>query len=125
LTFDGLDTNDERGFVYDTVTHTDPGNVAPASSDYTSYVTEAGTFGEGTFTLTIDSLTQGTTYYYRAFSHNSFGYDYGEEVIFETTETTSWTNETKHSSIWTDESKSSTSWTDESKSTTKWTNETL
>lgn len=72
---------DERGFVYDTSSHGNPGNVSPASSDYPNCVYETDSFGIGNFTLTVSSLTENVTYYIRAYAHNSLGYVYGNEVV--------------------------------------------
>jgi len=76
-----------EGFVYDTVTHTLPGNVAPGSSGYASNVTQSGSYGTGAFTETIGSLSVGVTYYVRAWAYNGAlgGYSYGGEVSFTTT----------------------------------------
>jgi len=76
---------DKRGFVYDTSSHGLPGNVAPASSGYASYAEDTGLFGIGDFTKGLTSLSTGTTYYARAYAHNSVGYSYGGEVSFTTT----------------------------------------
>lgn len=75
---------DEEGFVYDTATKNLPGNVAPASSGYASVVNNTGSFGTGAFTVGLTGLTGGTTYFGRAYSHNSAGYSYGSEVSFTT-----------------------------------------
>lgn len=75
---------DERGFVWDEASHGDPGNVAPASSDYADAVTETGSFSTGDFTGSLSTLTPATTYYVRAYAHNSDGYAYGDEVSFDT-----------------------------------------
>ena len=85
ITSAGGDTVDTRGIVYDTTSHSsDPGNVAPASSLYPSKVEETGSFSEGAFSSGVTGLTEGTTYYVRAYSHNSIGYSYGGEVSFST-----------------------------------------
>lgn len=73
-----------RGFVYDVVTHADPGNVAPGSTDYALYTDEAGTFSTGAYDLPIASLNPDTVYYVRAFAENADGFAYGDEVTFET-----------------------------------------
>ena len=73
---------DIRGFVYDTATHADPGNVAPAASAYASNWTEAGSFGAATFSGSITGLTPGTTYYFRSVGHNSAGYAYSAQDSF-------------------------------------------
>ncbi|MBA7598129.1 hypothetical protein ES703_05139 [subsurface metagenome] len=80
------DTNiTERGFVWDTSTHGDPGDTAPALSDYASYWTEEGTFGTGTFNHGVASLTKGELYYVRACAENDLTpakWGYGNEVTF-------------------------------------------
>ncbi|GAH81330.1 unnamed protein product, partial [marine sediment metagenome] len=73
-----------RGIVYGTTSQGDPGNVAPAVSGYDSYEEEAGSFGTGAFTGALTSLEPKTTYYVRAYAHNSAGYSYGAEVSLTT-----------------------------------------
>ena len=87
ITDDGSGILSERGFVYDTVSRAEPGNVAPASSGYASSITENGTYSEGAFTRSLTSLIQNTTYYVRAYTENEAGFDYGAEVSFTTLET--------------------------------------
>jgi hypothetical protein len=70
----------ERGFVYDLVSQTTPGNVAPGASGYTEAMHEDGTFGNGSFTLLIANLNSGKPYFVRAYARNSYGYDYGDEI---------------------------------------------
>jgi hypothetical protein len=82
-----------EGVVYDTATHTLPGNVAPGSSGYASVANTNGSFSTGAFTQAITGLTNGTTYYVRAYAQNSGGYSYGSEVSFTT-------NYTVVSKIW-------------------------
>jgi hypothetical protein len=72
---------DTVGFVYDTASHGDPGNVAPGASGYSSYVQSGGSYGVAPFTLPITGLTANTIYYVRAYSHNSYGYAYGGELL--------------------------------------------
>jgi len=74
----------DRGFVWGTTSYTDPGNIAPASTSYTSNWTETGTFGVGSFSHTATSLTTGQTYYFRAAAKNSYGWSYGGELSFQT-----------------------------------------
>lgn len=74
----------ERGVVYSTTSHGDPGNVAPASSSYSGVVNETGTFSTGAFTESLTGLTSRTTYYARAYAMNTAGYSYGAEVSFTT-----------------------------------------
>lgn len=84
ITDTGGDTNDKQGFVYDTATHGLPGDVAPGSSGYASFTENTGSFGTGAFTVSLTSLSGGTTYFGRAYTHNSAGYSYGGEVSFTT-----------------------------------------
>ncbi len=81
------DTNiTDRGFVWDTSTHGDPGNVAPAASGYGANWTESGTFGLGTFSHVASPLIVGTTYYWRACALNDAGFwAYSGELSFATT----------------------------------------
>jgi len=76
----GGTTVDERGFVYGASTQPSPGNVAPGSSGYTSYVNDTGSFSIGAFTELISGLSSSSTYYVRAYAHNANGYSYGTEV---------------------------------------------
>lgn len=83
ITSVGLENADKRGIVYDTVSRSAPGNVAPASSGYASSVEESGgSYSTGAFTESLTSLTSSTVYYARAYAHNSIGYSYGDEVSF-------------------------------------------
>lgn len=89
ITATGGANADHRGFVVDTETHGAPGNVAPSSSGYDNSLNEdaSGDFGTGAFTATLgtaSALTENTTYYARAYAHNSAGYAYGDEVTFKT-----------------------------------------
>jgi hypothetical protein len=70
------------GFVYDTTTHSLPGNVAPGSSGYAFNITTVGAFPTGTFTEPLTGLIPGTQYFVRAVAQNSSGYSYGNEVTF-------------------------------------------
>jgi len=71
---------DKRGFVYDYITHGDPGDTAPAVSDYAKYVEDTNSFGTGAFTKTLIDLWRGAKIYVRAYAHNSAGYAFGGEV---------------------------------------------
>jgi len=84
ITDNGGEDCDKRGIVYGTTSQGDPGNVAPAVSGYDSYEEETGSFGTGAFTQALTSLEPKTTYYVRAYAHNSAGYSYGNEVSFTT-----------------------------------------
>lgn len=84
ITDTGGENCDKRGFVYGTTSKSAPGNVAPTSSGYDDYENETGTYSTGAYNLTLSSLDSGTTYYVRAYAHNSAGYAYGGEVSFTT-----------------------------------------
>jgi hypothetical protein len=73
-----------EGFVYDIVSNSLPGNVAPGSSGYAYNISTSGSFGAGAFTGFMAGLSAGTTYYVRAFAENSAGYSYGAEISFTT-----------------------------------------
>lgn len=73
----------ERGFVWDTSTHGDPGDVAPGASGYANNWTQAGTYGATSFYRDASSLTEGELYYARACAKNNTGsWAYGNEVTF-------------------------------------------
>jgi hypothetical protein len=84
ITDTGGENCDQRGFVLDLGTQADPGNVAPAASGYALAVWIAGSFGAAAFTVNQGGLASSTTFYVRAFAHNSAGYSYGAEVTFDT-----------------------------------------
>jgi hypothetical protein len=84
ITATGGENADIRGFVYDTVSRTLPGNVAPGSSGYANFAQDTGSFGTGAFTKGLTGLNSGATYYARAYAHNSAGYSYGGEISFTT-----------------------------------------
>lgn len=74
-----------KGFVYDTTTHADPGNVSPELSDYAT-VLDVGLLADGTFNDSVTGLDSNETYYYRAFGYDDVEdlYVYGDEVSFST-----------------------------------------
>lgn len=76
------DPDDERGFVWDTATHADPGNTAPGASAYSDNWTESGSFVAEDFDHEATGLTELTTYYYRACAHSPAGWAYGDEITF-------------------------------------------
>jgi len=84
ITDTGGENADARGFVWGTTTQGDPGDVAPASAGYDDNSTETGDFPAETFGHAIVGLTPETTYYVRAYAHNSAGYAYGDEISFAT-----------------------------------------
>lgn len=73
----------QRGFVFDTISYSNPGSIAPASTNYDLYVSESGTFGVGSFSLSLTGRADNSTIYVRSFIQNSFGYVYGDEVSYE------------------------------------------
>ena len=84
ITATGGEDCDKRGIVYGLTTESAPGNVAPGSSGYDGYEESTGTYSTGAFTESLTSLLPDTTYYARAYAHNSAGYAYGDEVTFDT-----------------------------------------
>lgn len=74
-----------KGFVYDTTSRADPGNVSPEASDYEGVV-DVGVLVNGSFNDSISSLVSEEVYYYRAFGYDDVAgkYLYGEEVTFQT-----------------------------------------
>lgn len=78
ITSIGDATCNYRGFVWDTVSRTDPGNVAPASSGYVNQWYQTGSYGTSAYIYDVTGLTPGTTCYYRACAHNQFGWDYSD-----------------------------------------------
>lgn len=82
----GSGNANQRGVVWDTSSHGDPGNVSPGSSGYTAALTQSGDFGTGAFTQGLSPLLPGTTYYARMWAHNDDGWGYGDEVSFTTEE---------------------------------------
>lgn len=65
---------DERGFDWDT----------DSGVPYANSWTESGSYGTGTFSYTITSLTCNTPIYWRAKAHNTEGWGYGSEQNFTT-----------------------------------------
>ena len=82
---DGGEICDEVGFVIGTTTQADPGNVSPSSSGYDKSDVLSGAYEEDdAFSSTVTGLDPVTTYYWRAYVHNSAGYNYGLEINFDT-----------------------------------------
>ena len=76
------------GFVYDTVSRGEPGDVAPGQSGY-FYTDDVAEGDPGmtplTYYMGMYELSGGTTYYYRACARNAAGFwAYGPEVLFQT-----------------------------------------
>ncbi|PQJ80732.1 FG-GAP-like repeat-containing protein [Polaribacter porphyrae] len=71
ISFQGLSTVTERGFLYST-TDTNP---KIGDTDVTRDINGAGT---GVFSKTFSGLTPNTTYFYRAYAINTQGVGYGE-----------------------------------------------
>ena len=82
---DGGQTVTDRGFVWDTTSRADPGNVAPGASAYANNWTDgAGDYGENPFAYGAAVFVQGTLYFYRAAAQNATGWSYGSELSFTT-----------------------------------------
>lgn len=71
----------KRGIVYDTSSHADPGDTAPADTNYTYYEEETGSFNVGAFTRPLTGLLRGERYYVRAYAYNTEGYDYSNSEV--------------------------------------------
>lgn len=61
----------------------DPYPTIAYNTDFTT-----NSYGSGSFTSTLTNLTEGTTYYVRAYATNSLGTSYGNEISFTATGTT-------------------------------------
>ena len=79
VTADGGATVTERGVVYSSGDNTPTIGEADVSKDAN------GTTGTGTFSKSVTGLTNGTTYYVRAYATNSEGTTYGNTQSFTTT----------------------------------------
>lgn len=79
----GAENCDRRGFVYGLTSLIEPlwSTDAPEDTGYDASIEEEGDFGVGSFTLKIPNLEASRIYYIRAWAHNSFGYDYGSEIV--------------------------------------------
>jgi hypothetical protein len=84
ITDTGNLTCTKRGVVYSTTSRSNPGNVSPATSSYEFSSESTGSFSTGAFTQSMTGLISRTTYYVRAYSYNTNGYSYGDEVSFTT-----------------------------------------
>ena len=82
ITDTGGGTCDDRGFVYGTTSHANPGDIASDTTAYDSYWNEEGSFNAGAFSHEVTGLTALTVYYYRAFTSNDGTWVYGEEYSF-------------------------------------------
>jgi hypothetical protein len=79
-----------RGFVFDTVTHVDPGGSLPGDSGYSDILTATGVYTTGAYSRNATSLVGATDYFVRAFAKNTYGYNYGDEITFTTTGMVLW-----------------------------------
>ena len=68
----GGESNNVRGFVYG------------KTNDYGSFVFNSGSFGAGDYSIDLSGLTCNTTYYYQAYSANSFRSGFGSGSTFTT-----------------------------------------
>ena len=66
-----------RGFKYSTTNGFDPASAG-------TNISENGSYGNGTFSLSPSGLTTVTTYYLVAYAINSAGTTYGSQVVFNT-----------------------------------------
>lgn len=78
----GVGDADERGFVYDTESHDDPGNTDPDVSEYANNWTETNSFEAEAFDHALTDLEEGVLVYFRACAHNADGWAYGAEKSF-------------------------------------------
>jgi len=73
----------KRAIVWSQSSHADPGNVAPADSDYEYYWEQEGEYSTGEYYYKITDALLKTTYYCRAVVTNSDGLtSYSEEIDF-------------------------------------------
>jgi hypothetical protein len=86
ITNDGGSDILRRGFVVATGTSplSDPGNTDPDVQVIYSLVYDDTATGTGTFDVNLFGLDPDTDYRYRAFSENSEGFSYGEDIGFTT-----------------------------------------
>ena len=82
ITATGGDNCTERGFVWDSNSWGEPGNIDPGMTDYGASWHENGNYGVGNFTGPLTGCNPGVLTYYRAYSMNAVGYHYGNEVSF-------------------------------------------
>ncbi len=78
---------DMQGFEWGTTSNiTMPASIEPRTLAYTGNWTQAGSFGVNNFSYSMitEGLALCTTYYYRAYAHNSLGWAYGDELSFKT-----------------------------------------
>lgn len=72
-----------KGFVYDTVSRGDPGDVSPELSSYANVV-DSGLLENGVFSVSLSGLSSNTGYFFRSFGYNDEVYSYGDEKYFKT-----------------------------------------
>ncbi len=95
VTLNGAITNtggvnaDYDGFAYGTVSQTLASTNVTPPNGYTSNATTAGNFTVSSFNKAITGLVSGSTYYFRAYAHNTYGWNYGSELSFTTVSTPS------------------------------------
>lgn len=85
VSWSGNTTDAYKGFVYGTTSITsNPGNVGPYGSGYSTVSANTTGTGTGAYSTNITGMAAGTTYYVRAYAHNSIGYAYGDQYSFTT-----------------------------------------
>lgn len=72
-----------KGFVYDTTSKGDPGDVSPELSSYANVV-DSGVLESGVFSVSLSGLSSNTGYFFRSFGYNDEVYVYGDEKYFKT-----------------------------------------
>lgn len=83
VTDEGSASVSRQGFVWGNESVADPANSSPETSGYDTVLDE-GTLGTGAYSELISSLSENTTYYYRAFAESADGIAYGNEQSFTT-----------------------------------------
>jgi hypothetical protein len=78
ITDTGGQNADLRGFEWGTT------QGGPYPNSWTEGTSGNYQYGTGVFSYNLTGLTPGTTYYFRAKAHNSFGWGYGSEMSFTT-----------------------------------------
>lgn len=82
ITATGGENNDDRGFVWAITAQAEPSSATAPPATYTWHSHDPGSWDISSFSYGATTLTEGQIYYARAWSHNSAGYKYGNEVNF-------------------------------------------
>jgi len=92
ITTTGGANADQEGFAYGTVSQSLLSTNVTPPNGYTTNWTQFGSYGIASFSYGVIGLVSGQTYYYRAYAHNTYGWNYGNEVVFSTIGTPTITN---------------------------------